>query len=419
MKSVVIIAIGDELVNGFTLDTNSHWLKEELQKFNLSINKSINIPDSKNIISLQVKNCLAENVDYVFISGGLGPTHDDITKNTLSEYFNLPLENNNEHLMFLNKKFSNTSKKIQISEKVKISMKTQSEILKGFTPIPNNLGTALGMTSLINNTRIFILPGVPVEYKEMIKNHIIPNFFKSGPSSFPILTLKTTGITESRLFNLIEDIIIRSKTAFKFSILPHFTGVNVRITQLTKEVSINQVKEEVLNKLGMYCYGYDDENLKDVVCSLLSDKQITLSIAESCTGGLISKKVTDIPGSSKILQGSLVAYSNNIKSSILKVPNDTIEKYGAVSRQVAEIMAKNIADYFKTDLGLSITGISGPDGGSIEKPVGLYYIGYYFKGKTYSEKFLSKINDREINRDISSETALNLIRLRIDGYHEK
>ena len=286
-------------------------------------------------------------------------------------------------------------------------------------PIPNGIGTALGMTSIINNTRFFILPGVPVEYKKMISDHIIPKFFKSVSNSFPTLTLKTTGITESHLFNLIEGIISQSKSTFKFSILPHFTGVNIRITQLANGVSIDQIKEKILSKVGIHCYGYNEQNLRGVVCKLLLKKQIRLSIAESCTGGLISKKITDIPGSSDIFLGSLIAYSNDIKSSILQVPENVIEKHGAVSKEVAMIMAKNIADHFKTDMGVSITGISGPGGGSGQKPVGLYYIGYYFKGTTYSKKFMTKINDREINREISSETALNLIRLKINEYYEK
>lgn len=419
MKSVSIIAIGDELVNGFTLDTNSHWLKQELQEINFNIKKSVNIPDSNKLIEIELKNCLEENIDFVFISGGLGPTHDDITKKALSEYLNLPIEINDKHLKFLLKKFRDSYNKVKIAGKLKRNIETQAEILNSFTSIPNNIGTALGMTSQINNTRLFVLPGVPAEYKDMIKSYIIPTFFKSEPKSFPILTIKTTGITESRLFNLIEDIINNNNNRFKFSILPHFTGVNVRITQLTKDVSINKVKDMVLNKVGMYCYGYDDDELKNVVYNLLLDKQLTLSIAESCTGGLISKKITDFPGSSKILEGSLIAYSNNIKASVLKVSNDVIAKHGAVSSVVAEMMAKNIARHFKTDLGISITGISGPDGGSINKPVGLYYIGYYFKGETYSKKFLSKIKDRKINREISSETALNLIRIKINEYYGK
>jgi len=179
MKSVAIIAIGDELVNGFTLDTNSHWLKQELQKINFNIKKSVNIPDSNKLIEIELKNCLEENIDFVFISGGLGPTHDDITKKALSEYLNLPIEINDKHLKFLSKKFRDSYNKVKITGKLKRNIETQAEILNSFTSIPNNIGTALGMTSQINNTRLFVLPGVPAEYKDMIKSYIIPTFFKS------------------------------------------------------------------------------------------------------------------------------------------------------------------------------------------------------------------------------------------------
>ena len=421
MISASIIAIGDELLNGFTIDTNSQWIKEKLQKYRIILNKSLIIPDSKESIFKELENCLNQKVNFIFISGGLGPTHDDITKRTLSEYFDVPLVINEQHLSFLKKKFHKIIKqntKLDAFNKIEKGIRTQAEILEGFEPITNSIGTALGMTGEINKTRIFVLPGVPKELKNMIEESILPNYLILDPS-LPVKTLKTTGITESNLFVQIEDIIHSNKSKFKFSILPHFTGVNIRITQLKEELSINNIIKKLLDQLNEFCYGYDNDTIEEVTSNLLARNNITLSIAESCTGGLITKKITDTSGSSKFLKGSIVAYSNEIKNSILKVPNDILNNYGAVSSEVALSMAKNIARYFKTDLGVSITGISGPSGGSKEKPVGLYYIGISFGEHHFSKKFITGINDRKTNREISSDTALNLIRLTIRKYHEK
>ena len=421
MISASIIAIGDELLNGFTIDTNSQWIKERLQNYRLTFNKSVIIPDSKQIISQELENCLNQKVDFIFISGGLGPTHDDITKKTLSEYFDLALVVNEPYLSFLKKKFHKLIKqntKSDILDKVEEGIITQAEILEDFDPISNSIGTALGMTGKINKTRIFVLPGVPKEFKNMVEETIIPNYLDAKPKSFPVRTLKTTGITESSLFTQIEDIIYKNKNKFKFSILPHFTGVNVRVTQLEEKESIDDVEKELLGKLNEFCYGYNGDTIQRAVYELLVENDITVSIAESCTGGLIAKKITDIDGSSNIFHGGVVAYSNQIKNLILKVPNNLLNEYGAVNGEVASLMAKNVAKYFKSDLGVSVTGISGPDGGTDNKPVGLYYVGISFKDQHFSKKFISKINDREINREISSDTALNLIRLTVKKYYE-
>jgi len=421
MISVSIIAIGDELLNGFTIDTNSQWIKEKLQKYKLSVNRSTIIPDSKELIFNELQHSLNQKYDFIFISGGLGSTHDDVTKKVLSEYFNIPLVINKEHLSFLKKKFYNKrkqNKNIDKRNKIERGIISQAEILENFNPIKNSIGTALGMTGKINKTRIFVLPGVPKELKNMIEETIFPNYLVLD-SSFPVKTLKTTGITESNLFIQIEDIIHNNKNKFKFSILPHYTGVNIRIIQLKENLYIDNIVKKILDQLNNFYYGDDNDTIESVVSDLLIKNNITLSIAESCTGGLITKKITDISGSSKFLKGSIVAYSNEIKNSILKVPNDILNKYGAVSSEVALLMAKNVARYFKTDLGISITGISGPSGGSTEKPVGLYYIGILFREHHFTKKFISKANDRKYNREISSDTTLNLIRLTVNKYHEQ
>lgn len=418
MKTVAIIAIGDELLNGFTVDTNSHWLKERLRDFSLSISRAVNIPDNQKLIISELEFCIKNNIDYIFISGGLGPTHDDITKDTLSRFLKLPKVINHDYLRILKKKFAKKKNERGVNSSVHSMLSSQAEILDGFKPIPNDIGTALGMTGEHANSRFFVVPGVPKEYKDMITNHIIPYYISNEPISNPYITIKTTGITESYLFNIIKEIIYDNNKRFKFSILPHFTGVNIRIIQIDNNFCLDDIKEELLKKIGKFYYGYNNDSLDKVVSNLMLKHKLTISIAESCTGGLISKQLTDNPGSSNFIVGGIVAYSNEIKNKILQVPQSILKKYGAVSSNVAEIMAYNVANLYETDIGLSITGIAGPTGGSDDKPIGLYYVGIFIKGHFYSQMYQSKINDRKINRETSSMAALNLLRLKIKENYE-
>ena len=419
MMSACIIAIGDELLNGFTLDTNTQWLKEELSKSNVNVTKSIIIPDDEIFISHELKKTLDEDYDFIIFSGGLGPTHDDITKKTLSNFFRLPLVSDQEYLKNLRKRFKNHIKDSKKTTKVKelnkldSMIESQSLILDSFNPMENKLGTALGMIGKFNNSQIIVLPGVPKELKQMFKDNIMSDFIPLK-SSIPMITLKTTGITESKLYILLENFIFKNKQKLKFSFLPHFTGVNIRISTLDDSSLNDVIIQEVKEKIGTYYYGKNNESLNSIVSSLLIKKKITISIAESCTGGLLSKKLTDFSGSSKYLIGSIVAYSNNVKNEILKVPDDILINKGAVSAETALIMSDNVMKLFNTDMGISITGISGPSGESSEKPLGLYYISIKYGDDHFFKKFIFNINEREVHREVASNTALNLIRLALD-----
>ena len=415
MVNICIIAIGDELLNGFTVDTNSQWIKIFFSDFDIKIQKSIIISDTKKAIKSELDSCLAKKYDYIFISGGLGPTHDDLTKESISEYLDRPLIIDQEYFEILKQKFSGhyktdlTAKQI---EDIDNSIKTQAQILENSDSISNSIGTALGMTFIERNTRVFVLPGVPKELKDMIKRVITPEYF-SKKATKQIKTLKTTGITETNLFNLLKDIVHADQT-FKFSFLPHFTGVNIRI-EGDDDNLFNKTIRKIKGKLNNFYYGSDEETIESIVSDLLIKHKLSLSIAESCTGGLISKKITDISGSSSYFKGSVIAYSNNIKKEILGVSVNLLDKYGAVSKEVAIEMCNNVAMHFKTDIGLSITGISGPSGGSKDKPIGLYYIGLFFKGEIIAKKFVNNMNDRFLNREVASSTALNFIRLKLEG----
>ena len=405
MKRALIIAIGEELLNGSTSDTNSQWLKEKLSDYNLEVSKSIIIPDNSEMIKKEIVSSFDYN--FVFISGGLGPTHDDITKKAIAEALNLKMNIDEKHRSKLIERYPHIKK----SDVNNNTLDSQCLVIDGFNGIYNKIGTAIGLTKEIDKTRFFILPGVPREFRNMLSEQILPLFLIKNklPTYY---TLKTTGITESKLYSNLEDYIKSYRNKFEFAFLPHFTGVNIRIK--AKRNGLLEVVEELKELLGKYYYGCNDDTLEEVVAKKISSIGLTVSVAESCTGGLLTKKLTDFSGSSKFLRGSIVAYSNDIKEKILGIPKKIIDEEGAVSEKVALEMSNNISRDFDTDLGISITGISGPTGGTPAKPVGLYYISIKHKDIHFVKRFLFSVNDRNIHRNVVATTALNMIRLFLD-----
>jgi len=287
-------------------------------------------------------------------------------------------------------------------------------LIKGFKGIENRYGTALGMIGVHQKSKIIVLPGVPKELKQMFKDEFIDKYIKMDKDS-SIVTLKTTGITESKLYLILKDIIDQNKNNFKISFLPHFYGVNVRILKINNLCSMNRMITILKNTMKHYYYGQDEDSIESTVSQMLINNDTKISVAESCTGGLLSKKLTDFNGSSKYMIGSVVAYSNNIKNEILKVPKKILFKNGAVSAEVALSMSNNVTNVFNTDIGVSITGISGPTGGSNEKPVGLYFISIKSDKEHFYRKFIFNVNDRDLHREVAASTALNLIRLHLMG----
>ena len=209
---------------------------------------------------------------------------------------------------------------------------------------------------------------------------------------------------------MLEDMIAENVNNFKFAFLPHFTGVNIRVAKINSSDSLSKLKCSLLNKLSTYCYGENEDTLEGVVSKMLIENKVTISIAESCTGGLLSKKLTDFDGSSKYFLGSVIAYSDKIKNEILEIPKKILEKEGAVSSDVALRMSENVARKFNSTLGVSITGISGPTGYSNKKELGLYYVSIKYKSIHFYKKFIFNVNDRLIHRSVAVNTALNMIR---------
>ena len=401
-----ILTIGDELLQGFTVDTNSSWLGTTLLPYNIKISKKVAVGDNLNDIISETQNILDDNYDFLFVTGGLGPTHDDITKEAFRQLLNDELIFDEIYYNQLKHHFEKRSIKMPESNR------SQAMLLKTADAIPNENGTALGMHFLIKGTHTFVMPGVPGEMHNMVKNYILPNYFKTTPEE-NIITIKTAGIMESHLAEKVNGLIEKYSNSFRFAFLPHYSGVSFRINKLNKNENLLNVKDEFYSAMLPYAYGINNDTLEEVLGLKLIEQKLTIATAESCTGGLISKRLTDIAGSSEYFLGSVTAYSNQLKTSLLDVPMDIINAHGAVSEETALKMANGVRAKTGADIGMSTTGISGPGGGTKNKPVGLVYIGVVTPEKSILKKYTFNFG-RNIHREMTTTATLNITRLAIE-----
>ena len=404
-----IISIGDELMNGFTIDSNSSWIANQISMYSsVSVSSKVTVGDDSDSIKKELNQLINDKFEYIFITGGLGPTHDDITKRALLEYFNCSLKIDQNHYKRIKNIFKNKGSQDLIH------LKEQSEILDISSPISNKYGTALGMSMKWCDSNIFIMPGVPREMKGMMQHWIIPNFISNlHQKKINHITILTTGIYESKLSMLLKSILDENLYC-KVAFLPNYSGVKLRLSidQDVDSDRLFELRNKIIPKIDKFIYGYDNDKMEVVVSELLVQSSLSISIAESCTGGYLSKLLTDVSGSSRYFKGSVIAYSNDIKRDVLEINSNILKEHGAVSEHVALEMAKSIKKIFKTDIGVSTTGISGPGGGTIDKPVGLIYICVIYKDKQVVKKFNLPLN-RLIHREVAINVALNMIRLMI------
>jgi nicotinamide-nucleotide amidase len=401
-----ILTIGDELLQGFTVDTNSSWLGTTLLPYNIKISKKVAVGDNLKDIISETQNILDDNYDFLFVTGGLGPTHDDITKEAFRQLLNDELIFDEIYYNQLKHHFEKRSIKMPESNR------SQAMLLKTADAIPNENGTALGMHFLIKGTHTFVMPGVPGEMHNMVKNYILPNYFKTTPEE-NIITIKTAGIMESHLAEKVNGLMEKYSNSFRFAFLPHYSGVSFRINKLNKNENLLNVKDEFYSAMLPYAYGINNDTLEEVLGLKLIEQKLTIATAESCTGGLISKRLTDIAGSSEYFLGSVTAYSNQLKTSLLDVPMDIINTHGAVSEETALKMANGVRAKTGADIGISTTGISGPGGGTKNKPVGLVYIGVVTPEKSILKKYNFNFG-RNIHREMTTTATLNITRLAIE-----
>lgn len=406
-----IISIGDELLYGQTLDTNAHWISHKLDEYNIKVFQRTTIGDDADQI-LNAFATAAERVDIVLITGGLGPTKDDLTKSLLAEYFGVGMVRHEEVLRDITLLFAKASREVTALNA------QQADLPANCQKITNPVGTAPGMWFYENNTVFVAMPGVPYEMKSIMTQGILPKLhemFSKGVLHHHII--KTIGITESSLSDLIEDWEVNLPNHIKLAYLPTKGQVKLRMTGSgdnlnTLKQEIDALKMAIMPKIAKYVYGFGTDSLEGVIGQLLNNNNLTLATAESCTGGYLAHMITSVPGSSRYFKGSVIAYSNEVKITQLGVSTEDLKQQGAVSEEVAKAMAEGVKKELNADIAIATTGIAGPDGGTAEKPVGTVWIAYSDKHKTLAKKF-NFSRDRTFIVHWSALAALNMIRLNV------
>ena len=403
-----IITIGDEILIGQVVDTNSAFLARELNKIGIRVGKIASIGDIRE----QIINALDEaskNAGLVILTGGLGPTNDDITKQTLAEYFNTRLVLNNQVLDHIRQLLA--ARGVEVNER----NIRQAELPRHCRLLHNPAGTAQGMWFEKNNAVFISLPGVPFEMEAIMKDHAIPmirEVFRLAPVQH--CTILTHGLAESAMAEKIASWENELPHSIKLAYLPSPGILRLRLsTYDTDNTQGNDLLMREVSKLesliSPYVYGYNEDTLEALIGHLLLEKKYSLALAESCTGGKIASLITSVPGCSEYFNGSVTAYSNQSKCELLGVHAGLIESYGAVSQQVAEAMADGVRKRFGADVSIATTGIAGPTGGSPEKPVGTTWIAISTSRATIA-KIFSFGEHRGRNIQKASIAALFMLR---------
>ncbi|AFN75664.1 competence/damage-inducible protein CinA [Melioribacter roseus P3M-2] len=409
-----LITIGDEILIGQVVNTNAAYIGEKLSELGVDVIGSSVLPDDENAIRNEFERAF-NNSDLVLVTGGLGPTHDDVTRKVIVDFFDTELVMNQDVLNDIKKLFESRGRQLtKINEE-------QALVPKIAVPIRNSRGTAPGIWIEKENKIFIAMPGVPYEMHLMMESFVIPKLKDLMGDSKKIVLRKnllTTGLPESHLYERLGD-LKELLGEVKMAFLPNQFGVRLRITveddnEESAKSRIEAIEQKIRTKIGKYIYGKDDETLESVVAKLLTDRGLTLAVAESCTGGYVAHRLTNISGSSKFLERGVVAYSNAAKVELLKVDEDVISKYGAVSIEVARQMAEGVKSISGTDIGLSVTGIMGPTGATPDKPVGLVYIGICDDTICTAKEFRFG-DDRHLNKDRASQAALDMIRRNLLG----
>ncbi|ALI98245.1 competence/damage-inducible protein A [Rufibacter tibetensis] len=406
--SAEIMTIGDELLYGQVIDTNSAWLGQELGKIGIRVKQITSISDNPDAIT-EALNQAISRADVILITGGLGPTKDDLTKHTLTRYFNTELQLHQPSLDDVEEIFRKYNRPM-------LEVNRQQAFLPAScTPIRNVLGTASGMLFYEQETVIVSMPGVPFEMKRMVTDTVIP-YLKQHFALPKIIhkVVQTVGIGESFLAEKIADWEDNLPPNLKLAYLPFLAGVRLRLTGFSQEgLDLETQLQEQVDKLSALLpdniFAYGEVSLEEAIGQMLKDQNLSIATAESCTGGLVAHKLTSVPGSSAYFMGSVVAYSNEVKKAQLGVPAQTLETHGAVSEETVKAMAQGVRQLLKTDIGISTSGIAGPDGGTPEKPVGTIWIAYADAHQTIARK-INYNKTRLLNIEYTALQVLDLIR---------
>lgn len=402
-----IVTIGDEILIGQIVDTNSAWIGKELNEIGIDVVEILSVNDSREGI-LSGLNRAYENSDLILLTGGLGPTKDDITKTVIAEFLGDELQFNEENYSLIRKMFERRNITITPAHKDQCYLPSSTKLIE------NKMGTAPGMLFTRGNKTLISMPGVPYEMKYIMEHGVIPMF--EGHSEEVIIhrTIRTVGQGESKISVDIEDIVSKMPSFMKIAYLPSLGQVRLRLTAVGKnrvelQNGINNIEANIVERISDLVFGYDDMLLEKALGELAIEKNAQISLAESCTGGHIAHKITSVSGSSAYFKGGVVAYSNEIKQNVLGVSKETIMSHGAVSEETVLSMLSGVLKLTDTNVGAAISGIAGPTGGSPEKPVGTIWIAYGSKEKKETLKLLLG-KDRIKNIEYSTTVVLNLLR---------
>ena len=404
-----ILSVGTELLLGDILNTNSQYLNRRLADLGISVYFNTTVGDNPQRLKKALEIAFSRS-DMVIATGGLGPTKDDLTKEVSAEFFGKKLILHEESLNRIKEFFEKRG--LPLTEgNIK-----QAYIIEGSKVIPNDWGTAPGIIYENNGKILILLPGPPREMIPMFETYVVPYLLTLSSETIQSKVLRICGLGESFMEERIKD-LIENQTNPTIAPYAKEGEAILRITAKAKskeeaEKLIEEVEKEIRKRLGDFIYGEGDITLEEVVVKLLIEKGITIAVAESCTGGMISARIVNVPGVSKVFKEGIIAYSNESKIKRLNISEETLKKYGAVSKECALEMARNVALISGADIGLSSTGIAGPEGGTSDKPVGLVYLGLYMNGvENYKELKLS--GDRNRIRLYTTINALDFLRRHI------
>ena len=406
-----LISVGTEILLGDILNTDAQFLSIELARLGISVIHQSTVGDNRERLLAQLKEA-ADRSDIIILSGGLGPTPDDLTKEVCCEFFGKK--------MFLHEP---TVEKIKTYFSTKGMEMAQNNLKQAMLPkdcviFHNDNGTAPGMAIEKDGVHILVLPGPPRELKPMFRNCAVPYLMQFSDRIIVSHNIRTFGIGESLMAERVNDLF----DAENPTVAPYAKDGEalLRVTAMarTKEEAENLCKpviNEIKSRLDGFVYGVDYTCIEETVIEKLKDKHIKVATAESCTGGLIAKRITDVPGASEVFDCGIISYANEIKHRVLGVSEDDLNKYGAVSEPVARQMAQGALKVSGADIAVSVTGIAGPDSDSTNKPVGLVYIGLADRDNVWVRELRTSRKDRSYNRYVSASNALNMIRLYIDN----
>ena len=404
-----IITVGTEILLGDIVNTNSQFLAKELANLGVEVYYQGTVGDNEDRLLESLEESLHRS-DMVITTGGLGPTKDDLTKETAAKLFNQELVFHEESWYEIEAYFNKLGKVPTENNKKQAYFPKEAIVLK------NNNGTAPGAILKKDNKTIIVLPGPPREMKPMFEESVKPYLQYLTDDILVSKTLRFYGIGESSLENAIIDIINEQSNP---TIAPYAkdTEVTLRITAkaISEEVAmdlINPVIDKIEDRVGQYIYSQGESTLEDTVAEMLVNKNLTISVAESCTGGMVSSNLINYPGISSVFMEGCITYSNEAKMKSLGVKKETLDKFGAVSEETAREMAEGIARRYNTNIGISTTGIAGPEGGTKEKPVGLVYFGIYINGKTIVKRYIFNGSRQQV-RLRATKTILNDLRLEL------